>query len=387
MSRSVDYLIIGGGCIGASVAWHLANRQAGSIALVEREKFLGMQSTGKCAGGVRAQFSTEVNTQLSLYSLDRFERFEEELGKPLQFQQWGYLFLLFNEAQLSAFRACREIWLRNGMASEWLEPAEIARRHSYINMDGVLAGTFHGRDGFVDPNDITMGYASCARDLGVDEYTECEVTGITMSTDGTRIVGASTTQGDFTVNKGVVIATGAWSGEIGTMIGVDIPIKPYRRQIVVTKAFDKIPTPWPMTVDMGSGLYFHPESGGVLIGLSDKDEQPSYNQAMNEDFTDTMMMAALERCPMLEESAINRGWAGLYEVTADHHPIIDRAGKVENAWICAGFSGHGLMHAPAAGKVTSEMVLDGRATTVDVSVLTLQRFADGASGIHEDNVI
>ncbi|MCA8939090.1 MAG: FAD-binding oxidoreductase [Planctomycetes bacterium] len=387
MSQAFDYLVIGGGCIGVSIAWHLAKRNAGSIALLEREKFLGTESTGKCAGGVRAQFSTEVNTQLSLYSLSAFERFEEELGHPLQFFQWGYLFLLFGDEQEAAFRKSREMWQRNGMDVEWLEPAAITERFPYVNMEGVTAATLHMRDGFVDPNDITQGYAKAARELGSTELTEHEVTGLVRDPSGKRIVGVETKQGTIGVNKGVVFATGAWTKQLGAMVDVEIPIEPYRRQILVTKKFDAIPTPFPMTVDMNSGLYFHPESGGVLIGLADKNEPPSFNQALNEDFSDEMLMTALERCPALEEAAILRGWAGLYETTPDHHPIIDRVGELENAWLCAGFSGHGLMHAPAAGLVSAELILDGKASSIDISRLRLNRFDDPSALMDEANVI
>jgi sarcosine oxidase subunit beta len=171
------------------------------------------------------------------------------------------------------------------------------------------------------------------------------------------------------------------------MMGVDIPIDPYRRQILVTKAFDGIPTPFPMTVDMGSGLYFHPESGGVLIGLADDSELPSYNEALNEAFSEVMLETAMTRCPPLGDAAIKTGWAGLYETTPDHHSIIDWAHPVKNAFICAGFSGHGLMHAPAAGFLTAEAVLDGEASSIDIRKLSLSRFADPDSLHHEANVI
>src|SRR5690606_19891420 len=138
MAQAFDYVVIGGGCIGASAAYHLTKLGAKSVALIEREKFLGQCSTGKCAGGVRAQFSTDVNTRLSLYSLDAFEKFEQETGQPLQFLQWGYLFLLTSEAHVKAFRGYRERWLATGMDVEWLSPTEIGKRFPYVELDGVL---------------------------------------------------------------------------------------------------------------------------------------------------------------------------------------------------------------------------------------------------------
>lgn len=387
MSQIFDYVVIGGGCIGTSVAYHLTMKGAKSVALVEREKFLGQCSTGKCAGGVRAQFSTEVNARLSLYSLSAFERFEQETGQPLQFFQWGYLFLLTNPAQVESFRGYREMWKRLGMTVEWLSPNDIAGRFPYVDTEGVLAGTFHQRDGFVDPNDITQGYASAARRMGAVQFTDCEVTAVGLDGSGNRVVSLSTTQGEIRVGKACVLAAGAWSKPLGRMLGLDIPIDPYRRQILVTKPFDAIATPFPMTVDMGTGLYFHPESGGVLIGLADNTETPSYNEALNEAFSEVMLETAMMRCPPLGDAAIKTGWAGLYETTPDHHSIIDRAGHIENAYICAGFSGHGLMHAPAAGLLTAEAVLDGKPHTIDVSKLSFGRFANPDDLHHEVNVI
>jgi len=387
MSQSFDYVVIGGGCIGASAAYHLMKKGAKSVALIEREKFLGQCSTGKCAGGVRAQFSTDVNTRLSLFSLDAFENFERDTGQPLQFQQWGYLFLLTTPEQVAAFRGYRERWLATGMTVEWLSPTDIGKRFPYVELDGVLAATYHARDGFVDPNDITQGYASAARRMGCVEITECEVTGIVTTDGGKRVSSLATTRGEITVRKGCVFAVGAWSKPLGQMVGCDIPIDPYRRQILVTKAFDVIKTPFPMTVDMGTGLYFHPESGGVLIGLADNSELPSYNEALNEAFSEVMLETAMTRCPALGEAAIKTGWAGLYETTPDHHPIFDWAHPVSNAFIAAGFSGHGLMHAPAAGMLAAEALLDGKPHTIDVSRLSLSRFANPDDLHHEVNVI
>ena len=387
MSKTFDYIIIGGGCIGASIAYHLAKRGAGSIALLERNKFLGEESTGKCAGGVRTQFSTEVNSRLSVLSIENFERFEEELDSPLQFTQWGYLFLLRGDALMAAFRKSYDMWGSIGIDAEWLEPEEISKRFPYVNMDEVLGATFCARDGFADPNDIVQGYAKAARDKGCEEFTECEVTGFTLNESKDAITSVQTSQGDFVAGKSVVFAAGAWTKKLGEHIGVEIPIKPYRRQILVTKEFNDIEMPFPMTVDMASSLYFHPESGGILIGMSDREEPSSFEQTLNEDFSDQMLMEAMERCPPLENAAVKRGWAGLYEVTPDHHPIFDWAGHVKNAFICAGFSGHGLMHTPAAGIITAEMLLDVAAKSVDVSSLSLERFKNPELLQDEANVI
>ncbi len=386
--KEFDYIVVGGGCIGVAAAYHLAKlKPDASVALLEKGKFLGQGSTGKCAGGVRAQFSTRINSQLSLLSLEQFEHFEEETGHPLQFLQWGYLFLLTNDQQLKDFRQYHEVWTELGMEVEWLEPSQIQKRYSYVETQGIQAATFHQRDGFADPNDIVQGYASAARKRGVQEFTECEVLEFGCDQSNRSIQTLKTHCGEFAVKEKVVLATGAWTGKLCRQLRVEVPIEPYRRQILVTKPFDKIKTPFPMTVDMGSGLYFHPESGGVLIGLSDHAEPASFNETLNEDFVETMLMAAMERAPLLEEAAINRGWAGLYEITPDHHPVFDWLGPIENCYVCAGFSGHGLMHAPAAGLLVAEKVVESRSSSLDISALSLERFHNPELLQAEKNVI
>lgn len=386
MQDSADIVVIGGGCIGVSVAYHLAKRGAGKVLLLERNEFLGQESTGKCAGGIRAQFSTEINARLSLLSIDAFERWNEEIGEPLQFWQWGYCFLLTSNELVASFKKSFEMWKRLGMKPEWWEPAEVAKRLPYLNMDGVQGATFHARDGFGDPSDITQGYAKAARRHGAVLENNVEVTGLKLDANGREIVGVKTRQGDIACGK-VVLCTGAWTRELAGTVGVDVPVEPIRRQIIVTDKFDEIKDPFPMTVDLSTTLYFHRESGGILIGMSDHSESASYDDSFNEDFGEQMLMTAMERAPVLENASPKHKWAGLYEVTPDHHSIIDKLGHIRGGYVCAGFSGHGLMHAPAAGVLISELILDGKATSVDLTPLELIRFNDPSRLHDEANVI
>lgn len=386
MQDSADIVVIGGGCIGVSVAYHLAKRDAGKVLLLERDEFLGQESTGKCAGGIRAQFSTEINTRMSLLSIDAFERWGEEIQEPLQYWQWGYCFLLTNDELVTSFKKSFEMWKRLGMEAEWWEPAEVEKRLPYVNMDGVQGATFYARDGFGDPSDITQGYAKAARKHGAVIENNVEVTGLRLDENGREIVGVKTNQGDVACGK-VVLCTGAWTRDVAGLVGVDVPVEPIRRQIIVTDKFEDIKDPFPMTVDLSTTLYFHRESGGVLIGMSDRSESAGYDDTFNEDFGDQMLMTAMERAPVLENASPKHKWAGLYEVTPDHHPVIDKLGHIRGGYVCAGFSGHGLMHAPAAGTVMSELILDGKATSIDISALELARFSDPARLHDEANVI
>lgn len=385
MQNSADIVIIGGGCIGVSVAYHLARRNAGRVLLLEKAEFLGAESTGKCAGGIRAQFSTEINTRLSLYSIDRFERWQDEIGHPFQYRQWGYCFLLTSDELVANFRKSHAMWTRLGMNVEWLTPAQVEQRLPYVNMEGVQGATFHSRDGFGDPNDITQGYAKRAQELGAVIETGVTVTGIELE-GGRRVTAVQTSRGRVATGS-VVLCTGAWTRRLGGMCGVDVPVDPIRRQIIVTDKFDDIADPFPMTVDLSTTLYFHRESGGILIGMSDHTESAGFDDSFNEDFGEKMLLTAMQRAPVLENAAPKHKWAGLYEVTPDHHPVIDRLGHVQGAYVCAGFSGHGLMHAPAAGALTSELVLDGKAGSIDIHALELSRFSDPARLHGEANVI
>ena len=385
MQDNADFVVVGGGCIGASVAYHLAKRGAKPL-LLERNQFLGEESTSKSAGGIRAQFSTEINARLSLLSIEAFERWGDEIGEPLQFWQWGYCFLLTSDELVANFKKSFEMWKRIGMKPEWWTREQTAERLPYISMDGVQAATFHARDGFGDPSDITQGYEKAARKHGATIETGVEVTSIKLDEGNRKVVGVETNKG--TVNcETVVLCTGAWTRKLGAQVGVDVPIDPIRRQIIVTDKFDQISDPFPMTVDLSTTLYFHRESGGILIGMSDHSQGHAFDQSFDEDFGEKMLMTAMERAPVLENASPKHKWAGLYEVTPDHHPVIDQLGHVKGAYVCAGFSGHGLMHSPAAGLVTSELILDGKAGTVDITPLELSRFSDPSRLHNEANVI
>jgi len=383
LPETADIVIIGGGVMGASVAYHLALKGCRDVLLLERESFFGMQATGKCAGGIRYQFGTEINVRLSLLSLPMLARFEEELGQPIDLRYCGYLFLLTNEKDVTVFRQNVEMQRRLGVGTEWLEPAQIAAMVPLLNLDGVLAGTFNAGDGLADPNSVVQGYVSGARRLGAKLLNDVEVTGIRVA--GGRVQGVITDQGDVATPV-VVNAAGPWAGVVGEMAGVDIPVVPVRRQIVVTGPMPEIPPDFPFTIDFAPSLYFHHEGQGILTGMSNHDEPTSFDQSVDREWELTHLETAMQRLPILERAGLTSRWAGLYENSPDAHPILGRIPAVEGFYCIGGFSGHGFQHGPACGLLLAEEILDGQAHTLDITSLYIDRFERGEE-IVEYNVV
>ena len=384
LPKTADIVIIGGGCMGASTAYYLAQRGAKHIVLLEREKFLGMGSTGRNAGGVRYQFSTEVNIRLSMFSLDVISHFDELFGISAGYHPIGYLFLLTTPAQVATFKANVDLQHRVGVPwVRFLEPADIASLAPLVNLDGVIGGTFCPRDGLADPNSVTQGFAKGALQHGARIETETTVTSI--KTEGGRVSAVVTDRGEI-ATRTVVNCAGPWAAQIGKMAGVDIPIEPVRRQFFVTDALAGFPRDHVFTIEFATSLYFHPEGAGALVGMSNADEMPGDTYAIDEEFHLKTLERALYRLPLLEHARVTKQIAGLYEVTPDDEPIIAQSRALQGFYVAAGFSGHGFQHSPATGKVMSELILDGAAKTVDVSMLDLERFAEGRL-IQEVNVV
>ncbi len=382
LPRIADIVIIGGGVMGASTLYHLALRGQKNVLLLEKERFFGQGATGRCAGGVRYQFATEVNIRLSLESLPMLERFKDEVGQEINYRKCGYLFVLTREQDVEAFRRNVALQHRLGVETEWLSGEEVRRRLPWMRFEDALAGTFYHKDGLVDPNSVVMGYIQAAQRLGVRAFTETEVRGLLIKNG--RIQGVETSQGSIATSI-VVNAAGPWAAEIGKMAGVEIPITPLRRQWFTTTPLPEIPADFPFVIDFAQSLYFHREGEGLLIGMSNPNEQPGFHQNVDEAFELINMEAALARLPLLEKAGRASHVAGLYEVTPDAHPIFGKT-PVEGFYIVAGFSGHGFMHGPIAGKLMSELLLDGVYRTVDVSMLDLARFVEGRL-IREYNVV
>jgi sarcosine oxidase subunit beta len=379
---TADIVIIGGGVMGASTAYHLAERGMKNIVLLEKEEFFGTGATGRCAGGVRYQFSTEINVKLSLESLPMLEHFREEIGQDVNYRPCGYLLIATNDKDATTFHHNVELQNRLGVPTQLLSGDEVRVRLPLMRFEDALAGTFNQKDGIVDPNSVVAGYVSAAQKRGVKALTRAEVTGIRVR--GDKVEAVETTRGMIQTRL-VLNAAGPWAGLIAKMAGVQIPIVPLRRQMFTTNPLKEVPEDFPFVIDFARSLYFHLEGEGLLIGMSNQHETPGFDQTVDEEFELVNFEAAIKRMPLLDRARRASHWAGLYEVTPDAHPIFGGS-PVKGFTICTGFSGHGFMHGPIAGKLMTEYILDERFSTVDVSMLDLARFKEERL-IREYNVV
>jgi sarcosine oxidase subunit beta len=380
--KTADIAIVGGGVMGASCAYHLAARGMKNIVLVEREQFFGTGATGRCAGGVRHQFGTEINVRLSIESLRMLGRFKDEIGQDINFRRCGYLFVLTTPQEVETFKRNVEMQRGLGVDTQWFSAAEVRARVPQMSFDDALAGTFNPDDGLVDPNSVVSGYVSAAQRMGVRLFTGTEATGIQVR--GQRVTGLDTPQGTIATPL-VLNAAGPWSGQVGALAGVQIPLQAVRRQWFTTTPLPELPPDFPFVIDFTQSLYFHREGEGLLIGMSNQNEIPGFDQNVDEDFELVTLEAAIARMPLVEKSGRASHWAGLYEITADAHPIFGRT-PVDGFFVVTGFSGHGFMHGPIAGRLMSELILDGSYKSLDVSMLDLARFEEGRL-VQEYNVV
>jgi sarcosine oxidase, subunit beta len=385
LPTTAEIVIIGGGVMGVSAAYHLARAGVRDVVLLERAAFFGQGSTGRCAGGIRHQFSTGVNIELSKASIAMLRRFEDEIGQAIDLKLNGYLFLLSTEAELAQFRQNVALQNAHGIASQVLTVDEIAARVPLVNLNRIIGGTYYAGDGIADPSGVVNGYAAAAKRHGAQLFNGVDVTGIAVQSG--RVGAVHTAQGVIHTPR-VLIAAGAWSGQVGAMAGVALPITPENQQILVTQPIPELPPDFPFVIDFHQRLYFHLESGGLLTGLSKIGQPSTFSEAVDEEWTFTHIEKAIERLPLLERAAKRSEWAGLYEVTPDAHPIIDHVPEVAGLTVCAGFSGHGFMHGPIAGLLCAELITEGRAHTVDIAALKYTRFtAPDTATLQEFNVV
>lgn len=366
---AADVVIVGGGVIGLSTAYHLARAGVERVVLLERDAF-GAGSTCKAAGGVRANFSDEVNVALGLRSLETFETFSAEFDQEIDLHQPGYLFLIDSEDDLQVFRASSELHRRMGVESHLVGPDEAKRLSPLISTDGLLGALYTPRDGHCTPESVVLGYTRAARRAGVTLVSGCEVTGIDI--DGSRILGVRTPAGSVATEH-VVCAAGAWSRRIGAMVGVDLPVDPLRRQIVCTEPIVDLPADLPFTIDFATSMYFHREGQGLLLGMPEPEDSWSFDLTRTTGWLDDLAEAMARRTPSLGDVGLAHGWAGLYEMTPDHNAVIGRSSQVPGFWYATGFSGHGFLMGPAVGEVMRDLYL-GRTPFVDVSGLSAERF-------------
>ena len=381
-----EVVIIGGGVMGASTAFHLAEAGVTDVLLLEKDS-LACGSTSKSAGGVRAQFSDAVNIALGIRSLPAFEQFGVRPGGEIDLHQVGYLFLHTDETAWAVAQEAVAIQNSLGIPTQLLTAAEAGALSKGVEVGDVIGATFHPRDGYCSPENVVQGYAAGARALGATVRTGVGVTGI--ETSGGEITGVVTDQGVVATST-VVCAAGAWSREVGRWVGVDLPIDPLRRQIIVTEPLNEellalYPMNTPMTIDAASTFYLHREGPGLLVGMSYQDESLGFHDGFSEDWLPDLLEAMERRAPALLDVGIAHRWAGYYEVTPDHNAVIGEATSVSRFLYAAGFSGHGFLQGPAVGEVMRDFYL-GQTPVVDVSTMSADRFSAG-DVLYELNIV
>ncbi len=381
-----DVVIIGGGAMGASIAFHLAEAGVENVLLLDKGPF-GGGSTSKSAGGVRAQFSAETNIQLGARSLIAFEQFIDRPGAEIDLKQVGYLFLHSDPEQFGQAQAAVALQNSLGIESRVLTADEAGELNPVVDLDGILGATFHARDGYCSPEAVVMGYIAGARRHGAVALSGVAVHGVGV-VDGS-IVAVQTSAGSVQTDA-VVCAAGAWSRSVAEAAGVVLPVDPLRRQIVVSEPLgpellDVCPDTAPMAIDVASTFYFHREGPGVLMGMSYRDETPGFRDHFSEEWLPTLTEVMARRAPRLMDLGIAHRWSGYYEVTPDDNALIGESSDVSRFLYSCGFSGHGFLQAPAVGETMRDLFL-GRQPVIDVRPLDVRRFEQG-SGIYELGIV
>src|ERR1700728_3990491 len=386
LMQTADVVIVGGGIVGSSIAYYLTASGCRNVLVIERESAQGKGSTGKSMGGVRAQFSTPVSIQMSLYSIPFYATFEERLSHPCDYRPQGYLFCATSGQQMEYLKTNYAVQVKMGLKNvRLMQGDEIGGMFPQLRADDIIGGRFCSTDGFVDPYSAMNGFMSQAAELGAALWKNASVTGITRDPAG--VTSVETTRGSVATRR-VVNCAGAWAADVARLVGLELPVEPLRRMLVPSEPFDEFPHTAPMIVDMSNGFHFRPEARGFLLAWNDPGETPGFKMDFDGAFVEKILTRAADRVPCFANLPVNpkRAWAGLYEMTPDHHPILGEAPAVPGFFLANGFSGHGVMHAPATGKILSDLILTGKTELIDASLLTLTRFADGRL-IHETAVL
>jgi sarcosine oxidase subunit beta len=369
---SADVVIIGGGIIGVSIAYYLVKKSALNVLLLERG-IMGEGSTGKCVGGIRTQFSTEINIEFSLLSRRVFETFQAEFGVDPEFHQIGYLFLATRDRHWEVFEANTHLMKGLKLQMELLDPGKMQQRWPFLKVDDLVGGSYTAHDGYAGPYEVLKGFINGARRLGAILREGVEVVGIDVERG--RIRGVQTSTGERVKTKVVVNASGPYAAKVAALAGLDLPVRPLRRQIFFTDPFEALPPTFPLVIDLEHGWYMRREGKGLLLA-GPQNSESSFGEQVDFAGKEWAATRSTHRVPILKRARIARGWAGLYEISPDNHAIIGEFTELEG-FICAnGFSGHGFMHSPAVGIIVAELIVEGKAKTLDVHPLRPQRFKE-----------
>jgi len=374
IGKRAEVIIIGAGVIGTSIAYHLAKSGCRDVIILEKEDTIGSGSTAKALGGVRQQFCTEANIRLSIESVKSFERFEEEIGSPIDFRQCGYLRFVYTEEELQWLRQIVALQQKFGVKVQLLSPVEAKEMVPALNIDDVSGAVYCPTDGRVDPYSVVQGYSFAARELGVRIYTQIEVTGV-KTTQGNKVLGVLTNNGEVEAPM-VVNAAGAYAGLLGKTTGLDIPVHPHKKQRFYTASSDKIGKDAPIIVDLHEGILVSREGRGLSFSGNDPDEPEGFDSTFKWDCLPKIAERLLPRFPFIADLGIMRGEAGLHPDTPDTSAILGGVPEVEGLYLACGLNSQGVMHSPAVGKLMAEYIL-GIGSDPAISLLSLSRFRDG----------
>jgi len=365
-------VVIGGGVIGTAVAFYLAKNGVSDVVVLEKD-YLSSGSTGRCGGGIRQQWSERMNVRLAMRSVEHFKRFESEVGFDIEYFQGGYLLLAYTEEEVLLFERNIKMQQEENLDVELLSKNEASSKFSFIDMSGVRAAAYCSSDGHANPHLTTFAYARAAERMGVEILTHTSAENI-ITEDG-RIVAVQTSKGKIETEV-VVNAAGGYSHEVGAMAGVELPTESYRHQIFVTEPLEHIMDP--LVISFENNFYIRQtKAGNFIMGQGDKDELPGHNVTPTWKFLREMTEKMPKFFPFLRDVRVLRHWAGLYNMSPDAQPIIDRAVDIDNFYYAIGFSGHGFMLAPAVGEAVAEWIVHGEPRSVDISNLSLNRFQEG----------
>ena len=367
-----DVVIIGGGVTGCSIAYNLARKGCNDVVLLERD-YLASGATGRCGAGIRQQWGTEMNCKLASKSMEVFENMNDILGvkRDIELKQRGYLIVAYSDKEMEQFDKNLQLQHSLNIPSRKITSKEAQEIVPHLKLDGIKGGTMCPTDGHANPFKVTEAYAEAAKRLGVEIYTYTEAHDI--KTEKGRVVGVQTEKGFIKTDK-VVNAAGGYANNIGEMVGVDIPVKPERHQILVTERVE--PLQGPMVMSFSYNIYCQQTpDGSFIMGFGDPDEPESHNIKSSWQFMEEMAEKATNILPVLKNLRVVRQWAGLYNITPDAQPILDEADRVDGFFMAVGFSGHGFMIAPMTGVVIAEQIL-GEEPTLDLD-LTIDRFEKG----------
>ncbi len=386
MPRSADVVVIGGGIVGSSIAFHLTQAGCKNVLVIERETRQGLGSTGKSMGGVRAQFATDVNIRMSAYSIPFFARFEEATGHPSGYKPHGYLFMATNEWHLDYLRKNMKRQKALGVKDvRELSTDDIRNVLPQLRSDDIIGGSFCPTDGFVDPESVMNGFMARAIERGAELWRGTQVTGI--YSDHATVSGVLTSQGGVSAPV-IVNAAGPWGASVARLAGVELPVQPLRRMLIPTEPFPGLPERLPMMIDMSTGWHFRQEGLGLIMAWAHPDEKPGFHTEFDPGYIEKSLTHAASRVPEFANLQVNprRCWAGLYEMSPDHHAILGPAPDLHGFYFANGFSGHGVMHSPATGRILADLILNGETHIIDAKDLNVQRFAEGR-GIEETAIL